>query len=202
MKTFKKISALLLALMMALTLFGCDSKKADDSKEDVKNETSAVENNGSNKITADSAENALEIYFKSIEKCDAENYISVLPEYIKFTVEKYGSFSSLMDAAEKELESTLNELEAEYGKNVKINIDVNKVRKMTDKYHEMIDGFYQQDESLANVMIEVYMEVDFEITVEGKDGSDEGTGTAYAIKENGEWKIMDVETEGIDGLIF
>lgn len=140
------------------------------------------------------ARGAVKKYFKAYEKTNVEKYIDLMPEAEKLDY-KDDEDTSIEDEVEEELKDTLDYYEDEYGKNVKFKIKITEVDDMSNKKLKTIKELYKEIEDLDNVDIEEGKEVDFDITIKGKDDDDDGDGTAYLIKEDGKWKVYNVELD-------
>lgn len=177
MKTFKRISALLLALMMALTLFGCDGGKSKDDDDDKK----------SKKSSSSSAEGAVKKYFKAIEETDVDTYIDLMPSTQKHFYKKYYS-NTIETQAESELEQYLEDMEAYYGEDLKLTVSDMEVTDMTeDELEEIKDDYARNGGGEENV--EDGVKIEFDLDAEGDKGEGNGHGEANVIKEDGKWKI-------------
>lgn len=183
MKMFKRISALILTLIMAFTLFACDSKETDDNDE-----------KSSKSISTNSPEGALKAYFKAFETTDTDTYIDLMPE-LKQAIYNLDENNSIEEEVEEDLKNTLDYYEDEYGKNVKFSLNNIESEEMSGKKLKTIQEAYANDSDLNDIEIEEGAEVDFELSIEGDDGSDKGDGTAYVIKENGKWKVYNLDLD-------
>ncbi|MBO5859556.1 MAG: hypothetical protein J6R20_07245, partial [Clostridia bacterium] len=66
------------------------------------------------------------------------------------------------------------------------------VDDMTTKALNVIRTDFSLSKDLEMIEIDEGVEVDFDIRYKGKDSHAEGDGTAYVIKEDGNWKIHEV----------
>ena len=180
MKTFKKLFALILALMMSLSLFACDSKK-DDGDKGEKGENSAASTN--------SAEGALKAHFKALEKADADAYIDVMPEHQKL----FYDYESIEENVEENISERLSYFEDVYGENIKFNININEVKDLKQKALNEIKEYYAS-EDINYIEIEEGKEIEFDLTIKGASGEDVSTSNATVIKENGEWKVWSIDS--------
>ncbi len=133
---------------------------------------------------------ALEKYFDSIADRDVKANIAVMPEYYK---EQYNNLedSTIEDEVEQDLKDELEEYEEEYGHNIKFKLKVVDKEEITNNELKEIKERYEF-KNLDVDKIKKGVEIDFEITVKGKDGEDEADGTAVLIKEDGKWKVYKV----------
>ena len=126
----------------------------------------------------------VEKYFKSIQKADMDKYISVFPEEVAEGLEdeiddEYdGDFEDYLD------DEYLDTLEDDYGRNIKFKVKFEEKDEVKNRdikaFEEMIDA----DISKA-------YEVEFTLTVKGKEDDDELDFAAYVGKVDGEgWKLL------------
>lgn len=140
------------------------------------------------------ARGAVKKYFKAIQKTNVEDYIELMPE-MRQAIYKLDEDSSIEDEVEELLKDELDDLEDDYGKNVKIKIKITEVDDMKNKTLKSIEESYELDEDLKGVDIEEGKEIDFDITIKGKEDDDDGDGTIYLIKEDGKWKVWNYELD-------
>lgn len=134
------------------------------------------------------ARGAVKKYFKAIVKEDVKAYIELMPEINKVNYEENESMN-LEDDIEDYLKEEKDYLEDEYGKNVKIKIKVTEVDELSNKRKDAIEEEYERTEGVSKGDFEDAVEVEFDITIKGKDDKDEGDGKVIVIKEEGKWKI-------------
>ncbi len=140
------------------------------------------------------ARGAVKKYFKAIQKTDVDAYIDLMPES-RLQYYKDDEDTSIEDEVEEMLKESLDYYEDEYGKNVKFKIKITEVDDMSNKKLKEIKENYKEDEELDGVDIEEGKEVDFDITIKGKDDDDDGDGTMYLIKEDGKWKMYSLDMD-------
>lgn len=138
------------------------------------------------------AKGALKTYFKSVENENFKKYISVMSEGEKKLYNLVDD-EALEIEIEDELKNRMDNLEDKYGKNVKFKIKVTDKDEMTTKSLNVIRNAYSLSNDLAEVEIKKGVELDFEIEIKGKEESAEGFGSALVIKEDGKWKVYEIE---------
>ena len=140
------------------------------------------------------AKGALRKYFDAIEKQNVKKYIDVLPEGEKQVYDLIET-TTLEEEIEEKLNESMEDYEELYGNNVRIKIKITKVDDMTAKELKLIKSTYKLDEDLEKIEIDEGVEIDFDIEFKGKDDSDEGEGVACLIKEDGKWKVYEIDTD-------
>ena len=135
---------------------------------------------------------ALEKYFTAVEKENVNKYISLMTEGEKKLYNVIDE-DALEIEIEDELKNRMDNLEDKYGKKVKFKIKVTDKDEMTTKSLNVIRDAYKLSADLAEVEIKKGIELEFDIVIKGKDEKVEGEGTAYVIKEDGKWKIYEIE---------
>lgn len=135
---------------------------------------------------------ALKKYFESVENENYKKYISVMPESEKKTYNVVDE-DTLEIEIEDELKNRMDNLEDKYGKNVKYKIKVTDKDEMTTKALNNIRNSYALSNDLAEIEIKKGVEFEFEIEIKGKDSDAEGEGKAKVIKEDGKWKVYEIE---------
>lgn len=138
------------------------------------------------------AKGALKKYFESVENENYKKYISVMPESEKKTYNVVDE-DALEIEIEDELKNRMDNLEDKYGKNVKYKIKVTDKDEMTTKALNNIRNSYALSNDLAEIEIKKGVEFEFEIEIKGKDSDAEGEGKAKVIKEDGKWKVYEIE---------
>lgn len=138
------------------------------------------------------AKGALKTYFKSVENENFKKYISVMSEGEKKLYNLVDD-EALEIEIEDELKNRMDNLEDKYGKNVKFKIKVTDKDEMTTKSLNVIRNAYSLSNDLAEVEVKKGVELDFEIEIKGKEESAEGFGSALVIKEDGKWKVYEIE---------
>lgn len=138
------------------------------------------------------AKGALKTYFKAVENENFKKYISVMSEGEKKLYNLVDD-EALEIEIEDELKNRMDNLEDKYGKNVKYKIKVTDKDEMTTKSLNVIRNAYSLSNDLAEVEIKKGVELDFEIEIKGKEESAEGSGSALIVKEDGKWKVYEIE---------
>lgn len=180
MKTFKKLAALFLALMMAFTLFACGGK------ESVEDKGNSDEIKSSNEV-----EDVLKAYFEAIEKNDADVYLNLLPEKTKTAYTIYEG-NDLNAYAESNFSYFFEGFEAEQGSNIRITVNTTEISEMSDSDFEEVKETYEYFD-INDIELEKGSMADFEIAVDGDNVKKTGSGEASLIKENGEWKVYKID---------
>lgn len=126
----------------------------------------------------------VEKYFKAIQKADMDKYISVFPEEFAEGIEDEidddydGDFEDYLD------DEYLDALEEDYGRNIKFKV---KFEEKDEVKNRDIKFF----EEMADADISKAYEVEFTLTVKGKEDDDELDFVAYVGKVDGEgWKLL------------
>ncbi len=134
------------------------------------------------------AKGAAKKYFKAIQKQNVEDYIELMPANSKLY---YASEEDLYDDVEDSLATTMDYLETEYGKNVKFKIKNIEKDELTNKRFKLITSAYSVNDTLKAIEIEKAYEVEFELSVKGKDDDDKSDASLVLIKEDGDWKVYE-----------
>lgn len=132
------------------------------------------------------AKGAVKDYFKAIQTQDVDDYIDLMPETSKLL---YLSEEDLYDDVEQQLHDTVEYLEAEYGKNIKFKVKKIEKEELTNKEKKAIVATYSFSDKLSDIEIKKAYEVDFDITIKGKEDNDTDSGSLVVIKEDSDWKI-------------
>lgn len=138
------------------------------------------------------AKGALKKYFKSVENENYKQYISVMSEGEK-KLYNLVEEEELEIEIEDELKNRVDNLEDKYGKNIRYKIKITDKDDMTTKSLNIIRNSYALSNDLAEVEIKKGVEFEFEIEIKGKDSDAEGVGKAKVIKEDGKWKVYEIE---------
>ena len=118
----------------------------------------------------------VEKYFKAIQKADMDKYISVFPEEFAEGIE-----DEIDDDYDGDFEDYLDE---DYGRNIKFKV---KFEEKDEVKNRDIKFF----EEMADADISKAYEVEFTLTVKGKEDDDELDFVAYVGKVDGEgWKLL------------
>jgi DNA-directed RNA polymerase subunit M/transcription elongation factor TFIIS len=123
-------------------------------------------------------------YFKGMQKADAKMYLKAFPEFLDKD-----------DTIDKEyMKDMLENLEDEYGKNIKIKYEVTKKEKIKkddlSKVQEYIEKKYDE-----KVKVSAGYEVKVKATIKGKDDEDTDTQKMYVYKIDGKWKYFSVSPD-------
>ncbi len=140
------------------------------------------------------AKGALKKYFSAVENENYKKYISVMSEGEKKLYNILDE-EALEIEIEDELKNRIDNLEDKYGKNVKFKIKVTDKDDMTTKELNIIRNTYALSVDLEEIEIKKGVEFDFEVTIKGKDEKAEGEGSAYVIKEDGKWKVYEIQMD-------
>jgi|GEM_PF-5904191 len=131
------------------------------------------------------AKGAVKDYFKAIQTQDVDDYIDLMPETSKVL---YSNEEDLFDDVEQQLHDTVEYLEAEYGKNIKFKVKNIEKDELTNKELKAIIAQYSLI-GLGETEIEKAYEIDFDLTVKGKEDSDADSASLVLVNEDGDWKI-------------
>lgn len=179
MKTFKRLFSLLLALMMAFTLFGCDGEKgAEEEKENGK------------ELIANTPEELIGLYYEAVAETDIEKGVAVLNAGVLSYYSK--GDKDMNKELTAELKEELRKYEEDYGENIRFEYTVTDKFSMPEEYMAKIVETYTDSYNLDTSGIEEGVVVEFELTVKSDTVQNSGTGRAYVIKENGQWKVYDL----------
>ena len=123
-------------------------------------------------------------YFKGMQKADAKMYLKAFPEFLDKD-----------DTVDKEyMEDMKENLEDEYGKNIKIKYEITKKEKIKkdelSKVQEYIEKKYD-----SKVKVSAGYEVKVKATIKGKDDEDTDTQKMYVYKIDGKWKYFSVSPD-------
>lgn len=123
-------------------------------------------------------------FLNAIEDEDVEKYMEYVASY------KFDNNNDADDAVEDDLKDWLEDLEYEYGENVKISIKVVDSDKLTEDRLEDIQDLYDDSEDCDDMEITKGYDVLVDLTVKGKDMDRETEKVNFiVIKEDGKWKI-------------
>ncbi len=164
MKTLKRFSALALALMLAFTLFACDS--GDE-----------------NSLGSSTPEEAVVNYYKSFEE---KNIQAFLANTAKAKLTKNGNTE---DDAFAILKTSIFEVEHAYGENFSFTVEATKVEYLLTMDLVRIQKEYGDSAELAGMNVTNGADVVFDITIKGDIKEASGVGRARVILENGSWKV-------------
>lgn len=123
-------------------------------------------------------------FLNAIEDEDVEKYMEYVASY------KFDNNNDADDAVEDDLKDWLEDLEYEYGENIKISIKVVDSDKLTEDRLEDIQDRYDDSEDCDDMEITKGYDVLVDLTVKGKDMDRESEKMNFiVIKEDGKWKI-------------
>ncbi len=135
---------------------------------------------------------------KAIEKEDAEFYLKSVPEDVVKAAKK--TDNDLEDEFEEGAELINEMLEDEYGKNFKIKakiVDKKKIDK--DDIEDLEDDIYLNEIDVDD--IEAAYEVEYEVTVKGKDGKEDAKFETHIGKVDGKWYFIDMDKDPLDFIV-
>lgn len=123
-------------------------------------------------------------FLNAIEDEDVEKYMEYVASY------KFDNNNDADDAVEDDLKDWLEELEYEYGENIKFSIKVVDSDKLTEDRLEDIQDAYDDSEDCDDMEITKGYDVLVDLTVKGKDMDRVSEKMNFiVIKEDGKWKI-------------
>lgn len=174
MKTFKKFSALLLALMMVLTLFACNSEETNHVDEP----------DGKVQPPESRAMYAFNDLLQAVEQADVSKFTAVLPY----------SFDAVYEIGREnitsELEANKKELEKKYGEGfMYINTDY-RTRELDSRELEEIQEEYDELAVYLDTDVQKVcggFEFDCTMKIKGDKGETTGECTVIVIAEGNEW---------------
>jgi hypothetical protein len=193
LKTFKRISAVILSLIITLAFAACGDKSAE-IRTDADAANTAVNTDSGDEFESNGAAQAVKAYFRTVEITDTPAFISLLPEFDMLLYKSTPDVDA-QSVINDSLKAKLNRYEEKYGVGITFDITVIKVESVTDKVLDSIRQIYAENTELADIVIGEGTEVEFEITVKGSDGEAKGNGEAHAIQENGVWKIHNMNLD-------
>lgn len=135
---------------------------------------------------------------KAIEKEDSEYYLKSVPEDVVKAAKK--TDSDLEEEFEEGAELINEMLEDEYGKNFKIKakvVDKKKIDK--DDIEDLEDDIYLYEIDVDD--IEAAYEVEYEVTVKGKDGKEDAKFETHIGKIDGKWYFIDMDKDPLDFIV-
>ncbi|MBQ7131985.1 MAG: hypothetical protein IJO29_05390 [Oscillospiraceae bacterium] len=134
------------------------------------------------------AEKLLKKEFKAIVNEDVEAYLELQPDYmIDYYKDLYGK-SDYEDSIEDNLADSLEYIEDEVGKDVKITYNVLDSRKMTeDELEDVEDNIKDYYDEKVDVKAGYYGV--YEVTAKGDDEKVESYSTFKIVKIDGKWCI-------------
>ncbi len=134
-------------------------------------------------------------YVEAMNDCDAEKMLDALPkEYIDYMEDQGIDEDDLIDELEYYLELMFEELEDEYGDDIKITYKITENKKMDkDDLEDLQDEYDEMD---YDIDIEEARELEVELTIKGDDDKDTDDLDLIIIKVDGEWYM------GLDNVLF
>lgn len=136
---------------------------------------------------------------KAFNKCDSSKMISAIvpkkkiKELKKDMKDSKYDWGDLTDTMDEGLEEMMEELEDEYGKNVKFSVKfVDKKKVSGDEFDEIEEDY---DDSF-DVKISKAYKVKVKMTIKGKKDEDSNSSWVYVVKVKGDdWKISPYDDE-------
>ncbi|MDE6034676.1 MAG: hypothetical protein K2G36_02035 [Ruminococcus sp.] len=150
-------------------------------------------------------------YIKAMNKCDTKKLLSVtmpeskLKEIKKQTKDSVVDWDALLDKVDDALEDSLENLEDDYGKNVRYSIKITNKEKVKG---DELDEIQEEYEEIYDAEIKKAYLLDAEVTVKGKKDEKTNDTSFYVVKVKGDnWKIYDFEsgmniTDSFSSLLF
>ncbi|MBD5159353.1 MAG: hypothetical protein HDT23_03825 [Ruminococcus sp.] len=136
-------------------------------------------------------------FVKAINKCDSKKLLSVvmpesqLKEIKKEVKDSIIDWDALLDKVDEALEEEMEELEDDYGKNVKFSAKI--VNKKKVKGDDLEDIQEEYDDSFDAEVKKAY-KLKVEVSIKGKKDSDSDKISVYVVKVKGDgWKIYDFD---------
>lgn len=135
---------------------------------------------------------------KALEKEDAEYYILAVPEdVVEETKKRDENFDEELEDGFK----VINEmLEDEYGKNFKVKAKLVEKEKLDKDDIEDLEKEIYLDEIDVDDIDAAY-EVEYEITVKGKDDKEEAKFETHIGKIDGKWYFIDMERDPMEFIV-
>ena len=163
---------ILVAIMLLLT--GCKSTDNKSKEESAKADVQAQRE----------YQDPIEKYFKGLNKCDADTYLSAYPEF--------------MDKSETIKDRTLTErkrnLERTYGDNVKYEFKILSETEIKDSDLKNIEE-YISDRYKEKIELKKGYKVKIEQKIKGDKDFDYATDVIYVYSIDGTWYVMDIYPE-------
>lgn len=136
-------------------------------------------------------------FLKAIEEKDPKAYVKTIPDfeydYYKKKLKDSDKYDKPEDLFEEQLEKSLEELEDDYGKKIKLSYKVVDKEKLDDDDLKDIKKIFKENYDEKSVDVSKGYEVDVEVKVKGKDDKDEEDVTFTVVKVNGDWVIYEVD---------
>ncbi len=127
-------------------------------------------------------------YVEAMNDCDAEKILEAMPkEYIDYLEDQGMDKDDLIDELEYYLELMIEELEDEYGDDIKISYKITEDKKMDkDDLEDLQDEYDDMD---LDIEIKEARELEIELTIKGDDDKDDDDLDLVVIKVDGEWYL-------------
>ena len=150
-------------------------------------------------------------YIKAMNKCDTKKLLSVtmpeskLKEIKKNVKDSVIDWDSLLDKMDGVLEEGMEELEDEYGKNVRYSIKITDKEKVKG---DDLDELQEEYEDIYDAEIKKAYLLEAEVTIKGKKDEESNDTSFYVVKVKGDdWKMYSFEsgmdiTDGFSSLLF
>lgn len=135
---------------------------------------------------------------KAIDKEDSEYYLKSVPKDVVKAAKK--TDSDLEDEFEEGAELINEMLEDEYGKNFKIKAKIVEKKKIDkDDIEDLEDDIYLNGIDVDD--IEAAYEVEYEVTVKGKDGKEDAKFETHIGKIDGKWYFIDIDKDPLNFIV-
>ena len=150
-------------------------------------------------------------YIKAMNKCDTKKLLSVtmpeskLKEIKKNVKDSVIDWDSLLDKMDGVLEEGMEELEDDYGKNVRYSIKITDKEKVKG---DDLDDLKEEYEDIYDAEIKKDNLLEAEVTIKGKKDEESNDTSFYVVKVKGDdWKMYSFEsgmdiTDGFSSLLF
>lgn len=136
-------------------------------------------------------------WLKAIEDKDPKTAVKTIPEfqydYLKKQIKDSDKYDDVEDYFKESLEESLDGLEEDYGKKIKLSYKIIDKEKLDDDDLKDIKKDYKERYDEKGVDVSKGYEVDVEVKIKGKDDKDEEDVTFTVVKVNGDWVIYDVD---------
>lgn len=143
-------------------------------------------------------------YVKALNHCDTKKLLSVMlpddkiKELKKEMKDSIIDWDALLDKIDESLEDNMEELEDDYGKNVKISAEILDKKKIKGDELEEIQEEY---EDLYDAEVKKAYKLNVEMTIKGKKDKETNKSSLYVVKVKGDdWKIYDYNLSDSLGL--
>lgn len=138
-------------------------------------------------------------FFNGIEDTDAETFIKSMCEAQVDGMEKAykGSDTDFDEAIEKRLENTMDYLEDELGKDVKISFKITDKDKLSDKKLDDIKDSIKETYNAKGIKVTKGYELEIDYTIKGDDDKDKDDGEMVVAKVDGKWCLYSYDFDGI-----